>query len=167
MRKINSIIFFCLLGFCVLGQGKEFFQLEYKDKQSYKEFNNFLKDSVWRFNQTVSFDIPNSLDEESWKRLVFEIKDTLSFLKTKSVSLPKDISKIDYEFHAWGVSAFQFPPDDSTSITGTITLLESTREKIFLGLDLEITNLLNRDRYYYKGDRVFGKTNSVYEFYQH
>jgi hypothetical protein len=158
---------FSLPGFCVFGQGREFFQLEYHDKQGYKESNTFFRDSVWRFNQTVAFDLPNTLDEEFWKTLVLKIKDTSSFLKNKLVSLPNDISKIKYEFDTRSsVSAFDFPPTDSTSISGTITLLHSTNDNILLKLDLEIKNLRSLDRYYYKGEREFRRTHSFYEFYR-
>lgn len=167
MTKSALVILFSIHSLCLFGQGKEFFPLEYKNKQYFKESSTFFKDSGWRFNQTVSYDNPNSLDEEYWSRLVFEIFDTISFMKSKIIRIPNDELRIDYKLDTWGVFFFQFPPTDSTSFSGTITFCHSTNENVLMSLDIEILNFRTSDRYFFKGDRVFRRTNSVDEFYKH
>ena len=148
-----------------LGQGKEFMQLEYRNKENFKERNNFLKDTIWRFNQIVEFDIPNVIDEESWTRLTIEIKDTSSFFATKLLILPRDSATASHQFAFWNVW-FAKIPQDSTSLSGEIRLLKTTKDEITLKLNLIVRNIVTRDRYIYSGEGTFRRTNSIYDFYQ-
>ena len=161
MQKIRLLI---ILAYPLLtfGQERKLYELEYKDKSYYTERNRFLKDSVWYFSQTVAYDDPNSIDEESWVRLVIKIKDTVAFLNNKKIDLDKDSLLFSYYFNAWNAWV---PRQDSTSISGQINLISATIQEITLKLDLIIINLKTKNQYIYRGIRTFTGVNTISEFY--
>ena len=163
MRKIISVIL-VILPSLILGQGKKFHQLNNKDKPYYTEFNHFLSDSLWRFNQTIAYEEPNTFDEESWSRLVIEIKDTAAFLKIKQLDFKDECLMVKYYFASWNV---WFHNRDSTSISGQIQLDSVTQQGVSLKLDLVVTNLKTANQFIYRGERLFRKTTTIQDFYKH
>jgi hypothetical protein len=98
MRKIAFLIF-TFMPLFGLTQGKEYYQLQYKDKPNYTETNHFLTDSIWRFQQTVTYDEANKLAEETWTRLEIQIKDTTAFLQRRILDFsdPSLVAKYDFD----------------------------------------------------------------------
>ena len=162
MRKIISVIL-AILPLFILGQGKKFHPLDNKDKPYYTELNHFLSDTLWRFNQTIAYDEPNTIDEESWTRLVLEIKDTAAFLKIKQLDFKDECLSANYYFAAWNV---WFHNPDSTSISGHIQLDSVTQQGVSLKLDIVVTNLKTGVQFIYRGERFFRKTITIQDFYK-
>jgi hypothetical protein len=153
MRKIAFLIFTFtpLFG---LTQGKESYQLQYKDKLNYTETNHFLTDSIWRVQQTVTYDEANTFDEQTWTTLEIQIKDTNAFLQRRILDF-SDHSLVAK--HDFTVSNVWFSDPDSTSITGRVQLLSITPEGISLKLNLTVTSLKTHNRFTYTGERMFYK----------
>jgi hypothetical protein len=156
MRKIAFLIF-TFIPLFGLTQGKEYYQLQYKDKPNYTETNHFFTDSIWRFEQTVAYDEANMLDEETWTRLEIQIKDTTAFLQRRILDFSDAslVAKHDFD----GLSSTWSSPfnRDSTSITGQVQLVSITPERISLKLNLTVTVLKTQTRFIYTGERMFYK----------
>ena len=167
----STILIAILLCFCLLrskggfSQGTEMVVLDLKEKLHFKERNNFLRDTIWRFNNILEYNERGVADDESWIRLTLEVKDTAAFLTGKRLILPKDAANINHHFAAWSVW-FAKIPQDTTTLEGFVELVNVTATGVSMRMDLIVTNKVNKDRYYYKGERTFRITGSTYDFYQ-
>ena len=137
MRNVIAILI-TFLPLFLSSQEKKFYQLELKKSPYYKEFNHFLADSLWRINQTIAYDDPNYIDEESWLRLVIEIEDTAAFLRAKHLNLTTDCQTAKYNFAFWSIWDYD---RDSTAISGQLELISMTEKGIALRLDIVVKNL--------------------------
>jgi len=113
-----------------------------------------LTDSIWRFNQTVTYDEPNTFDEQTWTKLEIQINDTTAFLQKRILHFSNDSSVAK---HYFTVSNVWRSNQDKTSITGQVQLLSITHEGILLKLNLTVTSLKTQNQFIYTGERVFYK----------
>jgi hypothetical protein len=155
MRKIVFLIF-TLMPLLGLTQGEKSYQLQYKDKPNYTETNHFLPDSIWRFNQTVTYNEPNKFDEETWTTLEIQIKDTNLFLQRRILDVSDHSLVAKHDFKVSNVWLSLSNPD-STSITGQVQLLSITPEGISLKLNVTVTSLKTQNQFIYIGERMFYK----------
>lgn len=156
------VLWLCLLPILTFSQGLKIYQLDYQGKDYYLETNRFLRDSVLHINQTVAYDDPKIIDEESWVRLLVNIKDTGWLMSGKKIEFPNDSIKGTCAFAAWTV--WEAPKNDAV-ITGWVQLVAATPLDIILNFDLTVKEISKRNTYYYRGQRSFHKARGSVEFY--
>jgi hypothetical protein len=154
--KIKTLLAAILLSGICFGQITNALRL--KEKRYYAEKNTFSSDTTVNLRQEVCYNKPGVIDEEYCFILNIIISDTLKAKQLKKIDLAKDSSIIKC---TWDLLSVWNWEDESTTISGIVTIVSWTKKAIEVDLNVEAYDNRHKEGYSYKGRRRFSKTKNV------
>lgn len=126
---------------------------------NYSEENIFKVGSDYKFIQQIFYDGP-AIDDEHCFILELMIKDFKKFHDSTTLDLIKDSSFVKCIFDIHSVWNWE---EEKTKIEGTVKVLNTTKKKITLLLNIEIFDLCTKRTFNYSGIRNFVRSNSKWK----
>jgi len=151
-----TLAFLTLTNQLARSQEKNILEL-YKGKHYSEERTSRLhSDSTFSIYFEVSYDVPESVDEEHSHLLYLTISSS-SLNKGKIYNIPKDSSIIKAEYRLksiWRIGKI------NSEVTGTVEIVSQSKKEIILRFNFIVKELRTNKTYRYDGVRQFVKRRS-------
>jgi hypothetical protein len=149
MLRIFSILFFIVLLESSCSHNN---LLTYKHRKYYREKSIITSDSTLKLLQSVSYNVPNIIDEEFSYDLTLQFIDTTAAIEKGILNLSTDttIVKSNYSvFSAWDWD------DYGNKVEGTIEIITWDKNSITLKENIQTFGVRRKEIKKYKGTRIF------------
>jgi hypothetical protein len=115
--------------------------------------NTIQNDTIFRLEQTIYCNIPNTIDAWSYRMLYLTFLDTNAAKMKKILNLKTDTLIVKTEYRGWSV--WDWDEDADYKVKGKIEILQWDTNKIVLKENIFITDYKRREKKKYIGKRNF------------